>query len=163
VRARSMSRIAGRASCLRRTSSFRTEPYEPQKPVGIGITHILPAHLFPAHRPPAAPTSGLRVCSTDAQWVRSVFVQLLRLAPFTAHRFRSCTACSSITRRSSAFSLQLEAKQCACAPQWLRANSTDSDVHMRMDHILASGYSRTPNGCLVFTMFANITQCLPNP
>jgi WD40 repeat protein len=60
-----------------------------------------------------------------------VFVQLLRLVPLTAYRSRSCTASTSITRRSSTFSVQLEAKHRARAPQWLRANSTESDVDMR--------------------------------
>jgi hypothetical protein len=139
VRAQSMPRLAGRASCLRRTSSFRAEPYEPQKPVELGIVmHLGRVHIacarIAAHRLPSAPTSGLRVCSRDARWVRSVFVQLLRLAPLTPHRSRSCTVCSSITRRSSAFSLQLEATHRARAPQWLGVNWTDSDVDMRMDH-----------------------------
>jgi hypothetical protein len=72
-----------------------------------------------------------------------VFVQLLYLALLTAHRSRRCTVCSSITRRSSAFSLQLEATHRARAPRWLSANSADSDVDMRIDHSLASSYSRT--------------------
>jgi hypothetical protein len=46
VRAQSMPRIAGRASCLRRTTSFRAEPYEPQKPVGLGIVvRLCRAHI----------------------------------------------------------------------------------------------------------------------
>jgi hypothetical protein len=60
MRAQSMPRIAGRASCLRRTTSFRAEPYEPQEPVVMGFScvqaaHILPAHVLPAHRPPERP------------------------------------------------------------------------------------------------------------
>jgi hypothetical protein len=41
VRAQSMTRIAGRASCMRCTGSFRAEPYEPQKPVGLEIVVCL--------------------------------------------------------------------------------------------------------------------------
>jgi hypothetical protein len=50
-----MPRIAGRASCLRRTSSFRAEPYEPQKPVKMGIVvrpgraHFACARIACAH------------------------------------------------------------------------------------------------------------------
>jgi hypothetical protein len=46
VPAQSMPRIAGRASCLRRTSSFRAEPYEPQKSLELGtVVRLDCAHM----------------------------------------------------------------------------------------------------------------------
>jgi hypothetical protein len=156
VRAQSMPRIAGRASGLRRTGSFRAKPYESHGRMG---TVVRPGG---AHIARACPAPCQRPARESARGMRNGCAQCSCLAPLTAHRSRSCTACSSITRRSSAFSLQLEATHRARAPQWLRANSTDRNMNMRIDHILASGCSRTPIGCLVFTMLANITQCLPN-
>jgi hypothetical protein len=42
-------------------------------------------------------------------------------------------------------------------------NSTDNDLDIRLDHILASSYSRTPIRCRAFTMLAHITQCVRVP
>jgi hypothetical protein len=99
--------------------------------------------------------SVLYRCSMGALRVRATS----SLEPLAAHRSRRCTPCSSSTRRGSAFLLQLEATHRARAPQWLRVDSTDSDMDIRMDHILASCYSRTLIRCLVVTMLVNITQC----
>jgi hypothetical protein len=53
-----MPRIAGRTSCLRCTSSFRAEPYEPQKPVEMGIVVRLGRADIACARIACAQTAG---------------------------------------------------------------------------------------------------------
>jgi hypothetical protein len=64
-----MPRIAGRASCLRRTSSFRAEPYEPQKPVEMGIFVCLGgAHIACACIACAQTAGGANVRLASVLW-----------------------------------------------------------------------------------------------
>jgi hypothetical protein len=77
VRAQSMPRIAGRTSCCGALVASEQSPTNRKSQLEWGFScvwaaHILPVHVLPAHRPPVAPTSGLRVCCRDARWVCSV-------------------------------------------------------------------------------------------
>jgi hypothetical protein len=154
---------ADRASYWRRTSSFRAEPCKPWKPVEMGIVVSLGRTRIACARIACAQTAGganvrlasvMHRCAMGALHVRTT-------SSLGAHGSRRCTACSSITRRSSAFSLQLDAKhraRTAMAQQQLD--------RQRRTHTFGL-YSRKwlfshPTECLLIAMIGTSTQYLSN-